>query len=173
MQSKSKFLVLTLFCLLTISACSALPQITLSPTLPSGSNTTTPLPTQSSKAYTATPPLATETPIPSLSTIQMLSAEAGWAWSTTGRLLQTADGGKTWIDRTPEGFQFTDTGFFLDAHTAWLPIYLQDSNRFGLLHTTDGGQSWAEYPQGPPSGLHFTDALTGWAVSGDVGAGNV
>ena len=103
----------------------------------------------------------------------MLNAQAGWAWSNTGRLFQTADGGQTWVDRTPEGFQYIGTGSFLDAQTGWLPVFLQDSNRFGLLHTTDGGQSWAEYPQGPPSGLHFKDALNGWAVSGDVGAGNV
>jgi len=103
----------------------------------------------------------------------MRDTHVGWAWSDTGRLLHTADGGKTWVDRTPAGYQQTDSGFFLDAQTAWLPVYLSDSSRLGLLHTTDGGASWAEYPQGPSSGLKFKDLLNGWAVSGDVGAGNV
>jgi photosystem II stability/assembly factor-like uncharacterized protein len=103
----------------------------------------------------------------------MLDAENGWAWAIPGLVVRTSDGGKTWIDRTPEGYQYIDSGFFLDAQTAWLPVYLTDSNRFGLLHTTDGGQSWTQSPQAPASGLHFADAQNGWAVSGDVGAGNV
>ncbi len=50
---------------------------------------------------------------------------------------------------------------------------MQDNNRFGLLHTSDGGQTWTEYPYGPASGLHFTDALNGWAEPGDGAAGSI
>ncbi|HEX9090359.1 MAG TPA: hypothetical protein VF831_02665, partial [Anaerolineales bacterium] len=173
MLTKSKILPISLFILLVFSACSPTPQITSSPSVPSGASTTTPLPMQAPKTQAPTSPSPTQSPAPPLATIQMLDPHAGWAWSDMGRLLHTADGGKSWIDRTPEGYQQTDSGFFLDAQTAWLPVYLPDSGRFGLLHTSDGGESWVEYPQGPASGLHFKDALNGWAVSGDVGAGNV
>jgi photosystem II stability/assembly factor-like uncharacterized protein len=108
-----------------------------------------------------------------LNKINMLDAQHGWAWTMDSRLLSTADGGETWIDRTPSGYQYTGFGFFLDAQHAWLPVYLTDSNRFGLLYTADGGQSWVQYPYGPASGLHFVNPLDGWAVSPDVGAGNV
>jgi photosystem II stability/assembly factor-like uncharacterized protein len=103
----------------------------------------------------------------------MIDAKDGWAWTNSGRLLRTTDGGQTWIDCTPEGQVWFEGVFFLDAQTAWLPIFLQDSSRFGLLHTTDGGQTWTQYPFGPASGLHFTDAMNGWAETGDVGAGNI
>ncbi|HSB67634.1 MAG TPA: hypothetical protein VLD65_13755, partial [Anaerolineales bacterium] len=173
MKSKFTALLITLLSLIIFSACRALPQTASSPTTPSKLDIHTALPTQPSKAYTVTPASPTAATLTALTSIQMLDEQAGWAWATPGRFLHTVDGGKTWVDRTPEGYQFTDSGFFLDAQEAWLPIYLSDSNRFGLLHTSDGGQSWAQYPQGPASGLHFTDALNGWAVSGDVGAGNV
>jgi photosystem II stability/assembly factor-like uncharacterized protein len=172
MPRKLSFLLIDILSLLIFSACSPTSQTTPSPSLPSTEVSPTPLPTQSSKAYTATPPAATGTPITGLTSIRMIDAQSGWAWAA-GRLLHTADGGETWIDRTPAGYQFTDIGFFLDAQNAWLPVYLSEDNRFGLLYTADGGQTWAQYPQGPASGLHFTDALHGWAVSGDVGAGNV
>jgi len=103
----------------------------------------------------------------------MLNAQDGWARTTTYQLLRTADGGQTWIDRTPIELPiYLSSGFFLDAQTAWVSLSLQYSNRHGLLHTTDGGQTWSQYPYGPGGSLHFTDALNGWAIAGDVGAGN-
>ncbi len=168
-----KLLLVTILSLLLLSACKQTPQTTPVPTTPATIDTSTPPPTQGSKAYTATPPPATQTPVAGFNSLHMTDAQNGWAWDANGRLLHTADGGQTWVDRTPPGYQFTDSGFFLDAQTAWLPVYLSDNNQFGLLHTADGGQSWLQYPQGPASGLHFADALHGWAVSGDVGAGNV
>lgn len=173
MLPKPKFLLITLIFVLALSACSPNAQTTSSPTTPYVVNPATLAPTTTTKAVPITSPSPSEVPAPPLAMIQMVDTQAGWAWSATGRLLNTADGGQTWIDRTPEGYQQTDSGFFLDGQTAWLPVYLPDSNRFGLLYTADGGESWAEYPQGLASGLHFSDALNGWAVSGDVGAGNV
>jgi photosystem II stability/assembly factor-like uncharacterized protein len=174
MLRKIKFLVITILSLLIFSACSPRSPAAPSPTPPVKINPPAPLPTQVSKAYTATPPSPTGTPLAGLTSIRMLDADAGWAWTSSGHLVRTVDAGKTWTDRTPPGgYQYSDPGFFLDAQNAWLPVYLTDSNRFGLLHTTDGGQSWVQYPQGPASGLHFADALHGWAVSADVGAGNV
>jgi photosystem II stability/assembly factor-like uncharacterized protein len=124
--------------------------------------TTTGIPLQ------ATPALA-----PPIASLYMMDADNGWAWTSSNRLLRTRDGSQTWTDRTPDGQVWSEGFFPLDAQTAWLPIFLKESNRFGLLHTTDGGKTWTEYPYGPASGLHFSDASNGWAVTGDVGAGNI
>ncbi len=172
MPRRLTFLPIFLLAILLITACSPVSPAAESPTPPAQVATATPLPTQTSIAATATPSPASGTPLTGLTSLHMLDAQTGWAWAA-GQLLHTTDGGKTWTDRTPAGYQFTDTGFFLDGQNAWLPVYLTEANRTGLLHTGDGGSSWAQYPQGPASGLHFTDTQNGWAVTGDVGAGNV
>ncbi len=173
MKQTFKFLLISIIFVLIVSACSPRAQTTPSPTAPPTTSTPTPLPTQITKAFTATPAVSSLVPLPAINTIRMIDAQNGWAWLANGRLAHTADGGHSWVDRTPQGYQAGDFGFFLDAQNAWLPVYLAASSTYGLLHTSDGGQTWRQYPQGPASGLHFTDTLHGWAVSGDVGAGNV
>ncbi len=167
MHAWSKFWLL---CALAVamSACGPLSQLTP----PSGNvpQSATPAVTETA---TATPLPVTTTPAPPISSIKMIDADKGWAWTGSGRLLHSSDGGGTWVDRTPEG-QIMPYGFFpLDAQTAWLPMPLTDSGMYDLLHSTDDGLTWMEYPNGPASGLEFRDALNGWAVTGDVGAGNV
>jgi photosystem II stability/assembly factor-like uncharacterized protein len=200
MKHRYPFTLISLLFLLVFSACSSSRQNAPSQTLPAKGNpitpllvqptdtelrtplparptdtaTTIPLPVMLTAAETPTPVRVTETPAPSIAIIEMIDEQVGWAWSETGQLLRTLDGGMTWMDRTPLGYQPSFyNGFFLDGQTAWMPVYLQESNRIGLLHTADGGQHWVEYPFGPGSGLHFSDALNGWALSGDVGAGNI
>jgi len=55
----------------------------------------------------ATPTIASEAGH-SIAEIRMLDATNGWAWSNgldgQNLLLRTADGGKTWMDRTPRAF---------------------------------------------------------------------
>ena len=54
-----------------------------------------------------TPTIASEA-ARSIAEIRMLDATNGWAWSNgldgQNLLLRTADGGKTWMDRTPRAF---------------------------------------------------------------------
>ena len=165
MHAWSKFWLIPAF-ILALSACGPLRQVNLPASV---------APTGNSPAVTdtATPLTTTPVPAPPITNLKMINADTGWAWTNSTRLLHTTDGGNTWADRTPEG-QIQPDGFFpLDGKTAWLTIFLEDSSRFGLLQTTDGGVSWTEYPFGPPMGLHFADALNGWAESGDAGAGNI
>jgi photosystem II stability/assembly factor-like uncharacterized protein len=135
------------------------------------------VPQDSTPSISVTEPTSPLTTLPVLTSqiasLKMIDKDNGWAWTNTNRLLRTSDGGQTWTDRTPEGQVWSEGFFPLDRQTAWLPIFLQASNRFGLLHTTDGGQTWTEYPYGPASGLHFQNASNGWAITGDVGAGNI
>jgi Sortilin, neurotensin receptor 3, len=187
MLPRVKFISINLIFLIVFSACSLSRQSAPDQALPSKTSTITPLsiqPTETeitthqpvgpTNTETATSIVATEIPAPMIVILEMIDEKVGWAWSTTGQLLRTTDGGISWMDRTPEGYQPSlYSGFFLDGQTAWITVYFQDANRIGLLHTKNGGQNWTEYPFSPGSGLHFTDALNGWAVSGDVGAGNI
>jgi photosystem II stability/assembly factor-like uncharacterized protein len=187
MSTKFAFILISLSCLIIFSACGQSRQNSPSQTITAQPGTITPSPVQPTETAIAVPPTipptvtetttpvpATAVPAPSFVFIEMIDEQVGWAWSTTGQLLRSADGGSTWMDRTPEGYQPPFySGFFLDGQTGWMPVYLQESNRIGLLHTTDGGQDWTEYPFGPGPGIHFADALNGWAVSEDVGAGNI
>jgi photosystem II stability/assembly factor-like uncharacterized protein len=167
MQSRSKFgLILALS--LVLQACGPLRQISPAPGEVSQRDTPS-----LQLTISATPLTATPAPAPPIASLKMVDADNGWAWTSSNRLLHTSDGDQTWTDRTPEGQVWSEGFFPLDAQIAWLPIFFKDSNRFGLLHTSDGGQTWTEYPDGPASGLHFSDALNGWAVTGDVGAGNI
>ncbi len=166
MHSWSKFgLILALF--LAMPGCGPLRQISPPPGgIPSGTPSI-------SVTDTATPLSATPAPAPTISSLKMIDAENGWVWTSSNRLLRTTDGGQSWLDRTPGGQVWSEGFFALDVQTAWLPIISGDNNRFGLLHTTDGGQTWTEFPYGPTSGLHFTDALNGWAEPSDAGAGSI
>jgi photosystem II stability/assembly factor-like uncharacterized protein len=109
----------------------------------------------------------------------MLDAQNGWAWSETGQLLRTSDGGQSWIARSAGTGSEPLAGFYLDSQTAWQPINFQTKNLVGLLQTVDGGQTWTLISYGPQNAPgpgyapHFTDALNGWAESAGVGAGNI
>ncbi len=152
--------------LLALSGCGPLRPVTSRPATSTATDTATPL-------------SATPAPAPIIASLQMIDAKDGWAWTNSGRLLRTADGGQTWIDRTPGEGVGPEGSFYLDSQTAWQPILVKASSMFGLLHTSDGGQTWAQISYGPQNGLgpafvlHFTDALNGWAEAGDVAAGNI
>ena len=161
--------------LLALTGCGPFGQSNSTPATSNMTNTATPPP---SVTDTATLLPATEAPAPPITGLHMLNANYGWAWANSGQLLRTADGGQTWMDRTPGAGIGPEGSFYLDSQTAWQEIYFQGSSRFGLLHTSDDGQTWKQIsydPQnsnGQASILHFTDALNGWAESADVGAGN-
>ncbi len=160
MRYKINFFLVIGILLLVFSGCGPVQQITSRPATLAAT-------------VTATLISATEAPAPPIDSLHMIDANNGWAWTNSNRLLRTTDGGQTWMDRTPEGQVWSEGVFYVDAQTAWLPIFLQDSNRFGLLHTIDGGQTWAQYPYGPADGLHFMDSMNGWAAEETAGAGSV
>ena len=172
MYFKFKLFLAIGFLVILVSGCNSFQQT---------SNQTTSQPTSQPTTLPATPIVtdtvtsisATAAPSPSFTGLKMIDVIHGWAWTNSNRLLLTSDGGKTWVDRTPEGQVWSEGAFYLDAQTAWLPIFLKDNNRNGLLHTSDGGQTWTQYPYGPGSNLHFTDGLNGWAEAALPGAGNV
>lgn len=82
-----------------------------------------------------------------ISEVHMLNASNGWAWTDgvdgSTLLLRTADGGRTWEDRTPRRFPYSPSGScFFDSQTAWILTGERNSDQRGLLRTIDGGNSW-------------------------------
>jgi photosystem II stability/assembly factor-like uncharacterized protein len=116
---------------------------------PDGAAVVTPEPTQSIPAEN-TPPAGE--PL-TLTNLQMVTAEYGWALDAHGRLLHTHDGALHWNDITPpdEG-DYVWSGFFaLDAKRAWVtaqqglcqgvdcPEFVPQAT---IWRTEDGGQNW-------------------------------
>src|SRR5271157_204489 len=186
MQSKFTLLFVIGILLPALPGCGLLRPATPWPATSTVSDTSTPLLTTEAPALPATPsatdtvipPSATEEVVPQITSLQMIDAKDGWAWTNSGQLLRTADGGQTWTDRTPGASVGPEGSYYPDSQTAWQPVYLQSINISGLLHTTDGGQTWTQLSYGPPNSggepavLHFTDARNGWAVNEEGAAGS-
>jgi heat shock protein HslJ/photosystem II stability/assembly factor-like uncharacterized protein len=128
--------------------------------------------------------------------IQMLDEQSGWAAGGTEagrpeRILQTADGGRTWLDRSPpdlppvnEGFDSAPAGFFSPAGAGWVsyPSVSPQTEPADLrvMMTADGGQSWTnseplDFSNIPmdffiPSGIRFLSDEFGWLIA-HLGAG--
>ena len=95
-----------------------------------------------------------------LQSLQFISADTGFAAGSYGSVVQTTNGGATWLDRS-KPLVLTSLNF-LDANTGWATAYQT------TLKTTDGGDSW-NASQTTVAGKYlyssfFVDANTGWAV---------
>jgi len=95
--------------------------------------------------------------------VRAISAEKAVVVGYGGKILVTADGGKTWLAK-PSG---TDLALynvkFADAQNGW--VCGQDGL---ILHTTDGGETWHKQESGvnqPIFAMSFVDKNHGWAVS--------
>jgi heat shock protein HslJ/photosystem II stability/assembly factor-like uncharacterized protein len=128
--------------------------------------------------------------------IQMLDGQNGWAAGGTeagrpDRILQTADGGRTWLDRTPpdlppvnEGFDASPAGFFAPAGAGWVSYPTvspqTEPDDLQVMMTADGGQSWTnseplDFSHLPmdffiPSDIRFLNDEFGWLIA-HLGAG--
>jgi photosystem II stability/assembly factor-like uncharacterized protein len=148
---------------------------------------------------TEVPPTATATSIPAnpiahfpsgqeftVTAIHMVDANNGWGIggldSPGDHVLSTIDGGSTWKDVTPpeeaapSGDQKVATGYFQDAHSAWVVYsYLSGTTptQSVVWHTQDGGATWqASQPLDlsdlnefyNPGSLQFVDGQSGWLL---------
>ena len=106
-----------------------------------------------------------------LTAVDFINAGRGWIVGTAGygsefgALLLTTDGGMSWhglsSSTTQQNLYSTD---FIDADRGWA---VGDAGT--VLHTTDGGSSWAVQQSGVTDALYsvdFVDADSGWTVGG-------
>ena len=135
-----------------------------------------PLPTETQE------PLATSTSAPAFETItapaltqlNMIDAQKGWG-QAEGLILHTEDGGRSWLNITPEN-AFGDPAYassvFLDAQKGWiLLVNDSDYSQSVLYQTTDGGVNWTW--QNMPFGraeIGFMDTQNGYVLE-NLGAG--
>ena len=95
--------------------------------------------------------------------VKAISAEKAIVVGYGGKILLTADGGKTWQAK-PSGTEVALYNVkFVDEQNGW--ICGQDGL---ILHTTDGGETWHKQESGitqPIFALSFVDKNRGWAVS--------
>ncbi len=117
--------------------------------------------------------------------VAMASVGVRWDW-LGGRLWRTADGGKSWQDATPPGFNQFSAGrpgnsrgdeYFFDSQFALFSNfgYSLDKTKdtTGLWRTTDGGKTWSFSKRDDVLGdFHFPDARHGWARTEDDGLGS-
>lgn len=95
-----------------------------------------------------------------------LNATDGWACGTLnskGVILKTIDGGVSWTTSTTSNtINDLRSIFFISKDTGWVA-----GTMGGILHTTDGGDSWTNQVSGVTTSLnriYFTDSQNGWAV---------
>ncbi len=134
------------------------------------SATSTPSATVASGTTPTVPATATavpETTVP-LTAIRMLDQTNGWAL-TKNSILKTSDGGQTWHDITPSGFQLNaqSTGDFMNDTYVWVAT-LQGST-VTVLRTSDGGSNWqsatfSTQQQGVDR-PHFINTSDGWIAT--------
>ncbi len=127
-------------------------------------------------------PLATPTdapnveivPDPTLTQIEMLDPQNGWA-RAKGMILRTENGGESWLNVTPPDILQNPAyskSYFLDAQTGWLLLEDIDKPNAGMIfRTTDGGGvwNWRNVPFGRAE-FGFSDLDNGYALF-NMGAG--
>ena len=100
-----------------------------------------------------------QAPIPTaadLLAVTPVSATEMWAAGWDGRLVHTADGGKSWELKQLDTNSLSAV-FFADATHGW-------AAGNGFFHTTDAGQTWVKDNNwGSIYDLFFIDAQRGWA----------
>jgi photosystem II stability/assembly factor-like uncharacterized protein len=100
--------------------------------------------------------------------VHALNSEVVWASGLMGQVARTSDGGMTWLSRPVPGV------------LVGLPALYAFDNQVGLVgdqlghiyRTSNGGDTWDLVHTGPRSsfnGIHFFDALHGWATGDPEG----
>ncbi|WP_144027923.1 YCF48-related protein [Paenibacillus sp. 32352] len=74
--------------------------------------------------------------------IRMIDRNNGWAFGTSVK--RTNDGGQTWIDRTPQGYDNSRfEPFLFNERLAWFIVRPADNeSNWTIYRTAEGGNSW-------------------------------
>ncbi len=117
----------------------------------------------------------------SITSVHMIDATTGWAQGPavkSWRIARTTDGGAHWQDVTPAAGSSDEEvpAYFLNASTAWVVLYANDTGSPTIFRTTDGGQTWQrEAALNQPyylSQLIFINPQDGWMLNTQGATGN-
>jgi photosystem II stability/assembly factor-like uncharacterized protein len=98
-----------------------------------------------------------------LSDVCFINSDTGFAVCRYDVLLKTTNGGTTWISQTMDDISYTNISF-VDNNNGLLV------NRYSILHTNDGGQSWIPQKIGTANRLYgVSKAGNSWIIVGDYG----
>ncbi len=114
--------------------------------------------------------------------IQFVDANNGWAVGPNSRIVKTSNGGASWTPVTPSLTNGLNTYqkcmFMYDANHVWIGEDVpssstgQTTSHF-LMHTVDGGTTWAQDNFSLSSSafsLFFLNGNTGWLTGDDIGS---
>ena len=110
-------------------------------------------------------------PTDNLADVVCVDASTAWAIGEWGDVLQTTDGGQTWLTRRPQPTRLEGIYRALAVRGQGIWAVSDDD---GLLSSLDGGQTWhVEQLMEYLSDVAFSDATTGWVVGDGRGGGAV
>lgn len=123
-------------------------------------------------SVTPATPEPTAAPIATVSSVAFFDATHGLVVGSTpggkGAVWRTADGGRTWSEKTLNTIQLTSVTV-AGSSFAWTSprcvIEPISATGCSLLASVDGGQSWRVVSDGEFNALSFVDAQHGWGVT--------
>jgi photosystem II stability/assembly factor-like uncharacterized protein len=102
-----------------------------------------------------------------------ISPTEGFAASESGGVMQTLNGGSSWIETSPVSSYRLYGIYFTNSNTGWVSgEYLGVPHVASISKTTDGGNTWNTQSFGTDeylTDIYFVDEMTGWAVGGTIG----
>lgn len=111
-----------------------------------------------------------------LNAVYFIDKNNGFAVGESGAVMQTTNGGNSWIEtNTLTSYHLRDVTF-IDQNTGWvLGYYLGLPHTSAVFKTTDGGSTWSEQTFGVDesfSSISFADEMNGWIVGGQSSPSN-
>jgi len=100
--------------------------------------------------------------------VYFTSPTNGWLCGNTGLIMNTVDGGATWIEQDVPPVNTYYGIYFADNQNGWSCGYGGQ-----ISHTSDGGNTWSEQTGASNTFLYdifFLNTDTGWIVGGDHGS---
>jgi len=105
--------------------------------------------------------------------VDFVDARNGWAVGSRGHAWRTCNGGRSWqaLRRGIGDDTFFMQVDFWDRRNGWALVTDDDTERFQVLSTSDGGVHWSPALSTARTwltGLRMTGPTSGWVVGGDI-----
>ncbi|MEJ2049291.1 MAG: YCF48-related protein, partial [Calditrichota bacterium] len=100
-----------------------------------------------------------------LTSVFFVDQYTGWACGNSAKILNTTDGGNTWLPQSSSLIVELNSVFFINDSTGWIA-----GHNGKIIKTTDGGENWTTQTSGVGdklTAIWFTDNAHGWAAGWD------